>query len=164
MNDFDMAAFIRDARNNTLKLESDERSVEPRRPKTNACGYRRDLTGRRFGRLTVLEYAGPRQWGRTGSVAGWRCRCDCGNIVILPGPSITRGNTKSCGCLTHAPRRERERTNAEFLRQRVLEHETTHSGRDAGAGCGNACAGCERPCGFATSGVGGTGERPGRTR
>lgn len=42
---------------------------------TTSCGCirRGDLTGRRFGRLIALEYA-----GRQGRKTLWRCRCDCG--------------------------------------------------------------------------------------
>lgn len=41
-----------------------------------------DLTGRRFGQLTVLERAGRARWGR--DQAAWRCRCDCGALIVLP--------------------------------------------------------------------------------
>ncbi len=54
-----------------------------------------DLTGQRFGRLTVLEQAG-RDSRRE---ATWWCICDCGNKIQVPGYSLRRGNTQSCGCL-----------------------------------------------------------------
>ena len=53
-----------------------------------------DLTGRRFGRLTVLGYAGKR-----GGVIVWSCRCDCGRTGVYAGGSLVRGATRSCGCL-----------------------------------------------------------------
>ncbi len=49
-----------------------------------------DLTGQRFGRLTVLEYR---------KANYWKCRCDCGTICEIRGYRMTAGITKSCGCL-----------------------------------------------------------------
>lgn len=55
-----------------------------------------DLTGQRFGRLTVLREEPQRdKYGRV----MWICRCDCGNIVSVAGTDLRRGSTKSCGCL-----------------------------------------------------------------
>lgn len=61
--------------------------------------YQQDLTGSRFGRLTVLEKAGVRGQGKRGSRSLWRCRCDCGNDIIVIRNSLVGGNTRSCGCL-----------------------------------------------------------------
>lgn len=54
-----------------------------------------DLTGQRFGRLTVVERGFPNQGGD----ATWSCRCDCGNVCCIRGSSLRRGHTQSCGCL-----------------------------------------------------------------
>lgn len=53
-----------------------------------------DLTGQRFGRLTVLM----RDRVRRGH-AYWICACDCGNEKIVMGAALRRGGTSSCGCL-----------------------------------------------------------------
>lgn len=53
-----------------------------------------DLTGRRFGRLYVIERAGSNKKGR----ALWKCKCDCGNIKITDGTHLLTGDTVSCGC------------------------------------------------------------------
>ena len=54
----------------------------------------KDLTGQRFGRLTVVEQA-----GRTKSRSVlWLCHCDCGNDKVISAGHLTRGSTKSCGC------------------------------------------------------------------
>ena len=53
-----------------------------------------DLTGQRFGRLTVIERAGNDCIGQV----TWRCRCDCGNITVVAGGNLRTGNTQSCGC------------------------------------------------------------------
>ena len=55
-----------------------------------------DLTGRRFGRLTVLSSTQERD-GK-GSVY-WHCRCDCGREKDITEDSLMHGNYKSCGCL-----------------------------------------------------------------
>lgn len=53
-----------------------------------------DLVGQRYGRLTVIEPA------RTnGRYPAWKCKCDCGNEVIVITNSLRSGKTKSCGCL-----------------------------------------------------------------
>ena len=54
-----------------------------------------DHTGKRYGRLVAIEACGK---ASNGTVL-WRCKCDCGNEAIIRGPELTRGGTKSCGCL-----------------------------------------------------------------
>lgn len=57
-----------------------------------------DLTGRRFGRLTVMQRATENtKHGR----ARWTCKCDCGNIITTSGNCLLKGHTKSCGCAVH---------------------------------------------------------------
>ena len=55
-----------------------------------------DLTGRRFGRLTVLEKDDERT--KDGNTY-WKCKCQCGNIKSVLVGNLTSGKTKSCGCL-----------------------------------------------------------------
>lgn len=52
-----------------------------------------DLTGIRFGFLTVLEYQGTRA-----KHAIWSCACDCGQVVQVSGSNLRSKNTRSCGC------------------------------------------------------------------
>lgn len=54
-----------------------------------------DLTGKKFGRLTAIEYAGSRHGGG----ALWKLSCECGAVVICDGANLRCGRTKSCGCL-----------------------------------------------------------------
>ena len=54
-----------------------------------------DLTGKKFGRWTVIERNGREKRGD----CLWKCRCDCGKIKNVRGGSLTTGNSKSCGCL-----------------------------------------------------------------
>lgn len=52
-----------------------------------------DLTGKRFGRLTVLERS-DNQYNQT----SWKCICDCGNTIITTSQRLRNGECKSCGC------------------------------------------------------------------
>lgn len=54
----------------------------------------KDLTGIRYGRLTVLSLVLPKT-----SPAYWLCRCDCGNVKTAKGGNLRDGKTNSCGCL-----------------------------------------------------------------
>lgn len=54
-----------------------------------------DLTGQRFGRLTVIERAENNKHGNT----MWLCRCDCGNITTVRTRDLKSYHTQSCGCL-----------------------------------------------------------------
>ena len=47
-----------------------------------------DLTGRRFGRLVVIDRADARRW---------RCVCDCGETTTVRAWCLTGGSTGSCG-------------------------------------------------------------------
>ena len=62
-----------------------------------SCGCRRfrwkDLTGQKFGRLTVLEFAYTKN-----AKNYWKCRCDCGNVCYVSTSQLTTGETVSCGC------------------------------------------------------------------
>lgn len=53
-----------------------------------------DLTGMKFGKLTVLEEIHERN--RTGMIK-WKCLCECGNITEVFGNSLRRQYTNSCG-------------------------------------------------------------------
>lgn len=56
-----------------------------------------DLTGIRFGRLSVIEKAErPKHVKSTSQY--WLCKCDCGNEKIINSHGLMTGNTTSCGC------------------------------------------------------------------
>lgn len=52
-----------------------------------------DLTGLKFGRLTVIQRSGT----KNGHVA-WLCKCDCGKTIVTIGNLLKSGKSKSCGC------------------------------------------------------------------
>lgn len=60
-------------------------------------GVFNDMTGLRFGRLTVLERAPNKTTGAKPKVM-WRCQCDCGNETVVTGYALKGGTTVSCGC------------------------------------------------------------------
>jgi hypothetical protein len=53
-----------------------------------------DLTGQKFGRLTVIECS-----GRNNGRATWKCKCDCGKEISSGSACLRNGSVKSCGCL-----------------------------------------------------------------
>ena len=68
--------------------------------KVTDCGCEKprfyDLTGKRFGKLTVIEKAAPTPDG----VTRWICRCDCGNTCTKRSNSLRNGVAVDCGCAT----------------------------------------------------------------
>lgn len=73
-----------------------------------------DLTGMKYGRLTVVEFDRLQN-----HKTYWKCVCDCGLTVIVTGNNLRSGNTSSCGCL------RRENTQKMGLDHR--KHGESHS-------------------------------------
>lgn len=59
---------------------------------------RKDLTGKKYGKLTVIKYAGYGANKRQ-RISQWECLCDCGNVCVVPGYQLQTGRRKSCGCI-----------------------------------------------------------------
>lgn len=76
------------------------------------CGCNKDhllnLTGRRFGRLTVLRRGEHVKYKPRATSYKWHCICDCGKRVQVHGNSLIQGQTKSCGCSRIKARTEAE--------------------------------------------------------
>lgn len=53
----------------------------------------KDISGQKFGFLTVIEFAEIRN-----HKAYWKCRCECGNEKIIAARPLISGATISCGC------------------------------------------------------------------
>lgn len=62
-----------------------------------------DLTGKKFGRLTVLRASGNR-----GIQPLFTCKCDCGNICEVRGDKLRSGKTQSCGCIQREYRENKD--------------------------------------------------------
>lgn len=52
-----------------------------------------DLTGNKFGYLTVIKKCGTKLGKRM-----WLCKCVCGGTTVTSTGSLRSGKTKSCGC------------------------------------------------------------------
>ncbi|KAF0156275.1 MAG: hypothetical protein FD189_1080 [Elusimicrobia bacterium] len=74
-----------------------------------------DLNGQRFGRLTVLAFAGRTPKGE----ALWRCRCECGRERVVLAYNLRSGGSQSCGCLAR-----------ELSSKRRLRHGECRKGRE----------------------------------
>lgn len=85
---------------------------------TTSCGCARgqpggelDLVGKTFGRLTVTRFGYSTDWQAYWK-SYWYCDCSCGNKdVLVSGPSLRAGNTRSCGCLKAESSRNRQQTH-----------------------------------------------------
>lgn len=82
--------------------ETDVTAHELRAGKTKSCGcmshanpYFKDLTGQRFGMLTVQTRLKERDY--KGSIV-WGCICDCGNEVVTSSGDLIEHKRISCGC------------------------------------------------------------------
>lgn len=62
-------------------------------------GRLKDLTGQKFGRLTVIERAVDYIQSNGRHRKQWLCKCDCGNQKIVRDENLISKNTQSCGCL-----------------------------------------------------------------
>ena len=55
----------------------------------------KNLTGKRFGHLIVLDSTEQRQNG----YRMWRCICDCGREILVSTKKLQRGTVTDCGCI-----------------------------------------------------------------
>lgn len=67
-----------------------------------------------YGRLTVLKFI-----ERKNSKSYWKCRCSCGNEIVVPVTYLTTGDTKSCGCLRKETTRQLSKSNSFVKNQRL---------------------------------------------
>lgn len=63
----------------------------------------KDETGKRYGKLVVLERASSKNGKAT-----WLCRCDCGKQIITTGDELRRGQVTTCGATKHAAERMKQ--------------------------------------------------------
>lgn len=110
--------------------------------------YRKDLTGQRFGRLTVIREAEPLIVDRPTyrkCIRMWVCLCDCGNECIIRQECLMNGSTKSCGCLKSelsSKRRKKDLTGQRFGKLTVIKEAYTKNYQvywECLCDCGNVC-------------------------
>lgn len=81
-------------------------------------GRAKDLTGQRFGYLTVISRAENRVSKNGKQRVYWNCLCDCGNKVDVRTDNLTNGETFSCGCYA-------KRRHSECMRE-IIAREPSH--------------------------------------
>jgi hypothetical protein len=69
----------------------------------------KDLTGQRFGMLTVISRAESRVDSSGKLRTRWNCHCDCGNDIVVLGDYLKRSQCPSCGCEATKNRIEKNR-------------------------------------------------------
>lgn len=75
---------------------------------TKSCGclsrkmasekIRTDLSGRKYGKLNVIQRIEDKKTKNNENVACYKCLCDCGKYINVRGSNLTSGHTTSCGC------------------------------------------------------------------
>lgn len=75
-----------------------------------------DLTGKQFGRLTVIGRAEDQVAPNGRRRVMWVCKCECGNVKVVNGDNLKGGKTLSCGCL-----------HKEIARDNMITHGDTDS-------------------------------------
>lgn len=82
-----------------------------------------DISGQKFGRLTVLRFDGI----RPGRRYHWWCQCECGTEKSVMRQNLTRGKIRSCGCLRNEASARTMRANADKFIGSRLRHGMTNS-------------------------------------
>lgn len=78
--------------------------AHPRGPKKN-------IVGQKFGRWTVISFAGYGERPEISKNSMWLCNCDCGTEREVLGRSLVYGYTESCGCLSSEITADRNKTH-----------------------------------------------------
>ena len=80
----------------------------------------KDLTGSRFGRLTVVEKV-----GKKNNRYYYKCKCECGNVKIIEADLLISEKTKSCGCLISEIGKEQQKVALERYKEKYLVEATS---------------------------------------
>lgn len=91
-----------------------------------------ELSGKQFGKLTVLKRKGTNKHGKT----IWECECDCGKHVVVVGSNLVSGGTVSCGCLKnemvskrfkkHGMRKTKIYSKWQNIKRRCIDKKDSH--------------------------------------
>lgn len=73
--------------------------------------YQKDLTGLKFGRLTVEKRAHTPEKDRIAKTTHWVCICECGNKKVIRRNTLINGDSHSCGCLRKEKSSKRAKEN-----------------------------------------------------
>jgi hypothetical protein len=118
-----------------------------RNGETKSCGCLKkesknvtDITGQKFGHLTVIRRASSTK----GGIATWFCKCDCGNPneIEVTGANLRSGHTISCGC-SHLNKGQTDITNHRFGKLIAIKPTSQRRGSntvwECKCDCGNIC-------------------------
>ncbi|MDD4089693.1 MAG: hypothetical protein PHP29_08385 [Tissierellia bacterium] len=87
---------------------------------TQSCGCLADkslqLTGLKFGRLTIIERDYIKEQEVKNSRAYWKCECECGNTISTTSNKLVSGHTQSCGCL------RKENVSKSLTKKAIIEN------------------------------------------
>lgn len=76
-----------------------------------------DLTGKKFGRLTVIGFTHTAQ-----RYSFWLCQCDCGNSKVIRRNALTSGDSVSCGCRQQETLQLRTKHGCSMRRRKTKEY------------------------------------------
>lgn len=95
-----------------------------------------DLTGQKFGKLTVIK----RVKGKDKKNSYWLCKCDCGNEKVFAGSTLKNGDAVSCGCYNNQLKTERYKdiTGQRFGKLTAIKR-VKGSLWECKCDCGNTC-------------------------
>lgn len=85
-----------------------------------------DLTGKRFGKLVVLnlERKEIRKSENKRTRYFWRCKCECGKEIVVDGTHLREGNIRSCEDFIRNSTKTYTEIGNEFKRKNVLKEGT----------------------------------------
>lgn len=93
----------------------------------------KDITGKRFGRLTAIRVVGKKP---NGGCYLWYCECDCGGNKVVDVGKLQNGDTKSCGCLvkegTLGINKKHGWSGTVFYQRYVSAHNRCNNPKDVG--------------------------------
>ena len=78
---------------------------------------RKDISGKRFGRLVVIRQTELRDSPGT---TVWECRCDCGNTAFYSVNELSFGKARSCGCLYRDTRKDCAKNRSDLVEGTAL--------------------------------------------
>ena len=76
----------------------------------------KDITGFKYGKLTVLKQVESKKQPNGSTKSRWLCQCECGKEIIVIGSNLKSGNTTSCGCVP-----------AKLFQQLIIKHNLRHT-------------------------------------
>ncbi len=104
-----------------------------------------NILGQKYGLLTVIEEAPSDKYGN----AMWKCKCECGKIIITQGSRLRSGGATSCGCkstkslIEYNHSRMKDLTNQKFNMLTALYPNGSNNNRNiiwhCKCDCGNEC-------------------------